>query len=245
MQRQQLLSSVIELFYCPKTKVIATYGGFQKEQMGTLKKRQTREITFKILQSSVLDLVTQPSFLSPPPRPPALVGNHKRLATEKTNQQKNKKKTLGAPLVACISKRSGENENYCCSTSPLLPTREHLWGSADCSLSEWHRWCVCIIQHGSCIKHERGSAVGVHWPHSSVIPPSEEAAVPDVRLNWLSPRHHHHLQKQHRATTVYVACLQVAMRFRLKKHESASSILILMQSWLIQKGCLSFHMALP
>lgn len=239
MQRQQLLSSVIELFYCPKTKVIATYGGFQKEQMGTLKKRQTREITFKILQSSVLDLVaTQPSFW--------LVGNHKRPATEKNKPTtKKQKKTLGAPLVACISQRSGENENYCCSTSPLLPTREHLWGSADCSLSEWHRWCVCIIQHGSCIKHERGSAVGVHRPHSSVIPPSEEAAVPDVRPNWLSPRHHHHLQKQHRATTVYVACLQVAMRFRLKKHESASSILILMQSWLIQKGCLSFHMALP
>lgn len=244
MQRQQLLSSVIKLFYCPQTKVIATYGGVSEGANGNIKEKTNKRDHFQNTAEFRVGFGGDTAVIFEPPPAP---GTHWESQTPCHRKNKPTKKTLGAPLVACISQRSGENENYCCSTSPLLPTREHLWGSADCSLSEWHRWCVCIIQHGSCIKHERGSAVGVHWPHSSVIPPSEEAAVPDVRPNWLSPSSSSssstNAAQSHRC--VYVACLQVAMRFRLKEHESASSILILMQSWLIQKGCLSFHMALP
>lgn len=132
MQRQQLLSSVIKLFYCPKTKVIAT-SGVSEGANGNIKQKTNKGDHFQNNCRVPCWIWWRHSRLF---RPPALIGNPKHPATEKTNQQQQQKKTPGAPLVACISQRSGENENYCCSTSPFLPTREHLWGSADCLLSE-------------------------------------------------------------------------------------------------------------
>lgn len=202
--------------------------------MGTLKKGQTREISFKTLQSSVLDLVaTQSSFLRPPPPPPpALVGNHKRPATEKTNQQKNKKtKKPWGHHQWPVSPKEVVRMRITAAPLPLCSLLGSTFGEVLIVHSQNDTDGVCALYNMAAALNMNAALRLVSTDHI----PLSFLHLRRLRFQMFGPtdyhrHHHHHLQKQHRATTVCVACLQVAMRFRLKKHESASSILILMQS---------------
>lgn len=94
MQRQQLLSSVIKLFYCPKTKVIAT-SGLSEGANGNIKQKTNKRDHFQNNCRVPCWIWWRHSRLF---GPAALIGNHKHPATEKNKPTTTKKKNPGGTI---------------------------------------------------------------------------------------------------------------------------------------------------
>lgn len=95
MQRQQLLSSVIKLLYCPKTKVIATYGGFSEGANGNIKEKTNKRDHFQNTAEFRVGFGGDTAVIFDPPPPRHSLGITNALPPEKQTNKKTKKRPWG------------------------------------------------------------------------------------------------------------------------------------------------------